>query len=199
MSPRQLTPLPTTAKPTSQQLTTPPIQTFPHRQLKLYWEEGYNWQEEYFERKWCMMFDYDGYPGTGRCWYGTEIRPCNPDQVYVAKCGTDPRQRFDLELLPPNDENEELFMIRIPSKGSCLELDDRAVFIRPCNPLNYLQHWKTINGNLSGRRFEMVPVSRTSHCITQAHHPKPGEVVETYRCTIARSPTHLTSFWNLYG
>lgn len=118
----------------------------------------------------------------------------------MAKCGTDPRQRFNLVLLPRDAwDNEEIFMVHIPSKGSCLELNDRSIFQRPCNPRNPLQQWKAINGNLTGRRFEMVPLTQTTHCVTQDHHPKPGEVVETFRCDVARRPTHLTSFRNLYG
>ena len=63
-------------------------------QIKLYWEEGYLWQNETFERKqsalldnhpfqsltgslppvplsctgeWCVYYNYDGFPGTGLC------------------------------------------------------------------------------------------------------------------------------------
>lgn len=34
-------------------------------QFKLYWEEGYLWQNETVEREWCMVADYGGYPGNG--------------------------------------------------------------------------------------------------------------------------------------
>jgi hypothetical protein len=35
------------------------------KRLKLHWEPGYLWQDEKFERKWCMMYNYEGWPGTG--------------------------------------------------------------------------------------------------------------------------------------
>lgn len=184
-SPRQMTPSPGTI-------------IRQRRQLKLFWEEGYDWQEEDFERKWCMHFDYQGLPGTGMCWYGLERRPCNPDQIYVAKCNSDPQQRFDLILLS-NNNSEDIFLIQVPNKNACLEMQGNSIFLRPCNLQNSLQQWKTLNGSLAGRRFEIVPSSRPTHCVTQAHHPKAGEVVELYKCSVARSPEHITSFWHLYG
>ena len=188
-----MTPFTTTSAPVAR-----PSVIF-QRQLKLYWEQGYDWQEEYIERKWCMMWDYDGFPGTGKCWYGLETLPCNPEEVYIAKCNTDPRQRFNLLVLPPGASNEETFLIQVPNRGSCLEMKGNSIFLRPCDLQSPLQQWKAINGSLTGRRFEVVPSTRPTHCVTQAHHPKPGEVVELYRCGVARSPDHLTSFWNLYG
>lgn len=186
-------PSPMTAPPTVTQ-----SQAIQQQQLRLYWELGYNWQDEYFERKWCMMWEYDGHPRTGMCWYGLEERPCNPDEVYVSKCSADPRQRFDLILLPSHEGIEETFMIKVPSKDSCLQLNTKAIHLRPCDEQSPLQHWTTINGSVSGKRFEIVPVARPTHCVTQDHHPKAAEVITLQRCSIARSPLHLTSFWTLY-
>ena len=33
--------------------------------VKLYWEQGYLWQNETVEREWCMISEFDGYPGDG--------------------------------------------------------------------------------------------------------------------------------------
>lgn len=191
-SPRQMTPYPATTVPNSSSA----IQA----RLKLYWEEGYNWQDEDFERKWCLTYDYNGFPGTGRCWYEQKVLPCNPEEVYMSKCSSDPRQRLELVILPGNNE-AEVFMIKLLGRNSCLQLDDgsKSIFLRTCDSQSTLQHWKATNGSLTGRRFEIVPFTLPSHCVTQDHHPKPGEVLRVYRCSLARSPDHLTSFWSLYN
>jgi hypothetical protein len=43
-------------------LSTPPDGFF---RIKLYWEEGYMWQNQTVESEWCMVTDFDGYPGDG--------------------------------------------------------------------------------------------------------------------------------------
>ena len=169
------------------------------KQLGLYWEPGYFWQEEHEKREWCMMFDYDGLPGTGKCWYEQEARPCNPAEIYIAKCNADRRQKLDIVLLLPSDGKEDVFMIRVPGKEMCLELqDDRSMQLRECDTQSEFQLWKTINGRLDRKRFEIVPLSLPSHCVTQDHQPKAGEVVRIYRCELPRGSDSLTSFWQFY-
>jgi len=49
---------PTTA-PTQAPTPTPPVPAPYHNvRLRLYWEEGYTWQESQSEKFWCMMADY---------------------------------------------------------------------------------------------------------------------------------------------
>ena len=169
------------------------------KQIRLYWEPTYFWQEEEEERKWCMMYDYDGLPGTGKCWYEQETRPCNSEELYMAKCNNDRRQKLDLVMLSLPDENKEVFMIKAPGKAQCLELqDDRSILFRECDAQSEQQHWKTTNGSLDDIRFEIVPVGLPNHCVTQHHHPKAGEVIRIYRCELPRASESLTSFWEFY-
>lgn len=183
--------------------TTPahvaPSKVLQNKQIRLYWEKGYFWQEEKKERKWCMMHDYDGLPGTGKCWYEQETRPCNPEELYMAKCNRDSRQKLDLVMISPPDDNNEIFMIKAPGRAQCLELqDDRSILLRECDAQSHLQHWKTTNGSLGSIRFEIVPFSLPNHCVTQNHQPKAGEVVRVYRCELPRASDSLTSFWEFY-
>lgn len=55
-------------------------------QLKMYWEPGYRWQEEIFERKWCIECD------DGSCSRG--------HQLEIKKCDGDRNQRFVYEEVP---------------------------------------------------------------------------------------------------
>ena len=52
--------------------------------IQLYWEEGYWWQHVDYEfEEFCWMHSYDGYPGYGKCFYGTNSGDCKEDAVYM--------------------------------------------------------------------------------------------------------------------
>jgi hypothetical protein len=167
------------------------------KQLKLHWENGYRWQGETVERKWCMMYHYNGWPGSGHCWYDQTVKPCNPEEIYIATCNNDPRQRFNIIVLPnSNEDGNEIFLVQVPSTNLCFERNNKSIFLRECDSASDLQQWIAINGRLTGEKFEITSVSKDTHCVTQAHHPKAGEVVELFRCEVPRRPDHQTSFWN---
>lgn len=166
--------------------------------LKLYWEEGYEWQGETFEREWCMMFNYTGYPGTNRCWIRNFTVPCNESQAYTAKCVTgEPRQWFRfVELGSPNGEPEVL--IQTGDQLRCFERMNRELWLRECNESNPRQRWFALNGSFDGPRFEISQLGFTSQCIANDHHPKSGEVMELHWCEGSRWEEDQTSYWNKY-
>lgn len=149
--------------------------------LKLYWEEGYRWQNETFEREWCMMYDYDGYPGTGLCWYGTKDGKCDRKQVYVALCVDEPRMWFTFVNVtnPYRSQPLEEFLIMTGDGTRCFQRHDREIFLRDCQPNNPLQRFFALNGDFYGEKFEISQVGYTHQCVTNDHHPKSGKIQGT--------------------
>jgi Cytolethal distending toxin A/C domain len=146
------------------------------------------------------MYDYDGLPGNGKCWYGRERLDCQPDQVYVSKCSEDPRQYFEFIRIAGNQ-----VLFKVHGRNLCFESGPnprpngvKQIFLRPCDPSKSSQQWFAPNGDFDGYRFEASQEENRNLCMTQDHHPKAAEVVELHSCTAARSLQHLTSYWNKY-
>ena len=118
-----------------------------------------------------MTFDYDGYPGTGQCWYGTDSRPCSQDQIHLSKCSNDNRQRFLFVELA----GDEILIKLGNGQNQCLQRFKREIFIRTCDANNSMQRWYAPNGSFDGRRFEISQKDFSTQCVTNAHHPKAGK------------------------
>ena len=144
--------------------------------LKLYWQEGYYWQEETFERKWCMKCRNAG------CNHGNKI--------YISECGAN-SQRFDFVPV----DNDEI-LIRLHGKNLCFERVNKDIYMHPCDAGNTRQQWYAKNGDFGGNRFEISQYGFSDYCITQRHHPKDDEEVELEACSQARDGQ--TSYWNRY-
>jgi hypothetical protein len=187
--------------------------------LKLYWEEGYNWQDELVERKCksplipkrlmfrlcaynntasfvsgCMIHNYRGFPGTGKCWYGLETLDCREDMVYIARCDSDSRQMFSIYPLPGGTQ----YQVGVYKENLCMERLELSIILQPCDSLNALQRFWLPRGSIGSKRFELSPITLDNHCVSQAHHPKSGEVMEFQKCSQARNELILTSFWQVY-
>ena len=202
---------------------TPPPQSSPSDsfRLKLYWEQGYFWQEETRERKclafiivrlpehavpvhlnfwtllcsigkWCATFDYDGYPGPGYCWYGDDSDDCNSNQVYLAKCGNERNQRFRFVDL----SNGEVLIQLANNDNECWERSNRRIYVERCDSNNSRQRWYAPNSSFGGSRFEISQRGFSSQCISNDHHPKAAEVIEMHSCDGSRNSD--TSYWNRY-
>ena len=109
-----------------------------------------------------MTINYDGHPGTGRCWYGLEVKDCNPNQVYIARCGNDSRQRFRFVSFA---NGEALIQIGNGS-NNCLQRYRTAVYIRNCDENNALQRWYAPNGSFDGNRFEISQKDTSTQCVS---------------------------------
>lgn len=115
------------------------------------------------------MRDYNGWPGTGKCWYGLDVLKCNPDHVYTAKCSNDDRQEWIFEYV-----NDSEALIKVPDENRCLMRQGVNLELRPCNSANHLQRFFAIRGGFEEYRFEISQKTATRFCLNQAHHPKPG-------------------------
>jgi hypothetical protein len=166
---------PPVASPTSP-VVTPTPSPLTNFRLKLYWEEGYDWQEEEFEREWCMKCRNDG------CDLG--------DKIYVYEC-SEISQTFDFVYV-----NSVEVLIKLYGTELCLERNNKDIFIKTCNEDNSKHKWFAKVGAFRQNRFEISQKKFTRFCITQRHHPKEGEEVEIESCKQARKG--LTSFWNRY-
>ena len=137
----------------------------------------------------CAMRDFDGYPGRGKCWYGLEVRGCNPDHVYTAQCNDDERQQWVFEYV-----NDSEVLIKAKGENRCLYRQGTDIYLQACNPGNSDQRFFAIRGGFSDYRFEISQKSATRYCLNQAHHPKPGEYLAMYPCAASRYDK--TSYWN---
>jgi hypothetical protein len=141
-------------------------------QLKMYWEEGYRWQEETFERKWCLECN-------GACSPGTLLE--------IQTCDGSSKQRFVYEEVPGSGggrlkprNRQDLCWTRQGAQVHELE---------PCD-LNCRQ---IILGIRYEGRFEMHPNGLPLDCLEQHHHPRAGEVVRAKDCIESRDDD--TSYW----
>jgi hypothetical protein len=141
----------------------------------MYWEPQYMWQEENFDRRWCMECR------DGKCDYG--------DKTYINTCNPSISQRYD--FIAVNDNGST--MIRLHGTDLCFERISMDIFLYTCDPSNRRQRWV---GDFRRDRFEIKPYGLHSHCVTQRHHPKFFEEVEIELCHTARSS--LTSYWTRY-
>ena len=149
-------------EPTPAPSPEPLPEPYHNTRLRLYWEEGYTWQESTRESFWCMMYDYRGQPGTGRCWYGDKSGPCTRDELFIARCNDDKRQRFSIIFI---DDNEVMF--KVSRDNRCFQRNGQKIQLRECDPSNDLQRWYAQRGRFFQRRFEISNVALPDYCATQ--------------------------------
>jgi hypothetical protein len=130
-----------------------------------------------------MNFDYDGYPGTGGCWYALDFVNCSSDQVYMGLClDYDPHQWFtfvDLGTTYSGNQDHPEVLIQLYEEGStrCLTRFDSQIFVEPyCNPEDARQRFFALQGSFTGVNFELGQYQGYTYdnCVTNAHHPKSG-------------------------
>lgn len=154
-------------------------------QIKMYWEEGYWWQNvDYQFMEFCMMHSYDGYPGYGRCFYGAgsdQAGPCLEDAVFIAECDNrEQRQQWTFVNL----RNGE-FQIKAVTTGQCMEKEGwKNIRMRPCDATIERQRFfqpgmsTTTGGSPMDATKFIVSQGASRLVMGTLHHPKQGEVVE---------------------
>lgn len=142
--------------PTSEPRAEPQdIGRVPSFRLKLYWEDGYFWQEERREREWCM----DCSPGG--C--------SNGDHLQLEKCGSG-ITRFEFV------GNIEEVQIKVSDENLCLEFENKLdIKLRRCDSGDDKQKFGPGRGDFEGRRFELIPTTKTNRALSQHHHPRENE------------------------
>ena len=151
----------------------------PAARVKLYWQEGYYWQEKKYEfTKFCMQCK-------NSCSVGNKIE--------ITKCSSSNRQKFvrvegDRTIRPAMASNlcfqrysvDEDLTLEYCDSGT----DQKFEIVGTA--------WRK-NG-----KFEIQPVKLKSQetCMSNPHHPRIGENIVAQWCTRARR--HQTASWTLY-
>ena len=155
--------------------------------LKMYWQQGYFWQDLPTDPVFCMKCD-DVTPG---CFAG--------QNVFVAPCEanitTEEPTDFNFVFLPSGGA----FYIKIETSNLCLTLPPNRIHlpltVEPCSPYNELQLFFVYNGQATAdSQFEIHPVTASDYCLDITHHPKIGERIFAWPCYYPRIWT--TSLWN---
>ena len=149
-------------------------------QLKMFWKEGYCWQEEWIERKWCLTCDGNTCKKGEKLW----IRFCARNQsnqrfIYIPVQGTGGGQ------------------LKTATENLCIErTGEISYLLAGCNSTN--NDTQIFTGvRIDGSPFELSPKGQRSQCLTNnAHHPKAEEILYSTSCKVARS-SH-TNAWTTY-
>jgi hypothetical protein len=128
--------------------------------VRLYWKEGYTWQESTSEKFWCMKCQSSG------CNKGSGIK--------IAKCDRDDwRQHFFF------DDG------RIRTRRNldvCLERSGRSIIFKGCDGSDD-QLWDNLSED---GPFRLQIPGNDSKCASQHHHPKDGEKIYMTSCKLCR-------------
>lgn len=146
-------------------------------QIKMHWEEGFCWQDEWRERKWCWQCE------GSNCNEGDkiEIRVCSGSskQRWIYKSASGGRVRFS-----PLTRKDLCFEMRSEKRGKLYKCDSNDAD----------QEFTGFKKN--GDEFELFPSGQSSRCLSQEHDPKSYEEIYAEECRKARGDK--TSFWVVY-
>jgi len=151
--------------------------------MRMFWQEGYCWQEEWIERFWCMS-----------CEGGT----CNVgDSLWIQECSDTDIQLFTFEPVAGTGGGK---LKPFTYQDLCWEHTNSTEMelhytLQPCDDSNY--NTQIITGWQVTGHFELYPFGEsTGKCITQGHHPKPKEVIVAQPCGNPR--WDHTNYWTVY-
>jgi len=152
--------------------------------LKMYWEEGYFWQERTEERWWCMQ-----------CVDKMGNSTCEKNsRMQLRNC----RTKSDLDaIFTYTSFGDGGYQFRIANTNNmCLQKmgDRRAIRVRPCKDDQMLQRFMGFHPDLD--RFDLRPIIYSDRCLTNHHHPKPNETV--YAETCKKAHQYDTGYWVRY-
>ena len=150
-------------------------------QLKMFWQEGVCWQEEWIERKWCMSCQGSSCESGKVLW----LQFCNIN---------DPIQRFTYIPVTGSGGGQ----IKTATANLCLERNSTNTFmLAGCKTVD-LDKQIFIGLKTDGTTFELNPKGSADKCIVNnSHHPKAQEVMYTSTCLLAR--LFKTSKWTTYN
>ncbi|KAL3939442.1 MAG: hypothetical protein SGBAC_005844, partial [Bacillariaceae sp.] len=167
-------------------------------QIRLYWEEGYYWQEDRDEMFYCMeCADCDEYStGDGddadcRSRGSSSARCREGHLIWVEWCN---RRDYQFEIIQHYDSSNQ---VRVHGTDLCFStVRNRYLELRPCQKSDALQLWSPIADT---KRFELRPFDQRNwtrdeaRCLSQQHHPKSEELVALHSCAEARQDE--TVYW----
>eukprot|EP00980_Cylindrotheca_fusiformis_P021849 scaffold8682_cov122-Cylindrotheca_fusiformis.AAC.6 len=185
----------------SMEPTFQPISSNWRFKLKLYWEEGYFWQEETRERYWCMECTRCNSYGRGDGWeYGCESYDngsedsCREgDALWVRDC-RDRGARFNVL-----QKHKSGYLLRLDDSNLCIERSNVHLMIKRCDMDEKDQLWMPWH---DFSKFELRPYeqrdrdAKDAYCVSQTHHPKSREMLGLHNC--ATTEGHQTRYWEEY-
>jgi hypothetical protein len=156
--------------------------------MKLYWEQGYFWQEETIEREWCL-----------------ECTTCNELTASDTGAGCQDSDKDDttckagdqlwIQTCYPNNGGNAIFsvvsgphgeQIKIHGTSLCMErVDIRLIQLNECDDQNTVRDVQLWDGFKQSGPFQLAPRNHDGVCMSQQHHPKANELVYTEVCRIA--------------
>ena len=144
-------------------------------QLKLFWQEGYFWQEETRERRWCA--ECEGLCEAGR-------------RVLIQVCDNEnEKQRW---IFTNNKMSPHI------AKNLCMTFSNRRdIILSSCNSRRNARQAFDVIRQYHGKVRDAYEFIVKGRCLTQHHHPKSNEVVFLQNCVKARRSN--TSIWHFGG
>lgn len=162
--------------------------------LRLYWKQGYFWQESYEESWFCLA--------CATCDDNLFNSSCNLQEqceegMLLGLVGCEPGKEGKIKgvdfTIKKNlfDDKNKGDMISLYGSDLCISRKGRDVSLQKCTGSKD-QRW---NGFHPEEEFELQPSGkkRDDKCLTQHHHPKRGERIFAEKCQTARKTK--TSLW----
>jgi hypothetical protein len=150
--------------------------------LKLYWEEGYYWQENINERWWCLSCQEENCESGSKM----ELRDCT---VKSDRDVTFNMVSFGIAGHQIRVTNTDLCLTKMGS--------GRAIKLKNCRKADKkqfsLQLFKGIDSN---DKFDLRPSGYLDRCLSNHHHPKAKEIVYAETCKKAHRAD--TGYWVKY-
>lgn len=148
--------------------TTKPIGGF---RIRLYWQNGYNWQGSSRERFWCMEC-------RGACTDNTSIQ--------IDSCSSSTAEQKFLAIgktIRPSS-NPGLCLTSMGYSGK-----SNPIRLRSCNGASN----QSFNELRQYGKFELQPDDNGGRCLSQHHHPKAKEAIYPENCS--KSRRFDTTYW----
>lgn len=148
-------------------------------QLRLYWQNGYTWQETTREAWWCMQcarcnkFSLGDGPNVGCKVTGSNGSSCRAgDNIWIRQC-KDRSRDYQFNIIKNPGSGDQ---VRVDGTNLCLStVNNRYLELRDCDRSSPRQLWKGID-NIN--KFELRPYHQRdwglsdAKCLSQLHHPK---------------------------
>lgn len=201
-------------------LTESPQPTHKSYRIRLYWEQGYEWQDDPLEKFFC--------------WACAKCKECTPliqdrtsdcvdlqcdvqhyctEGMSIAVTDCDPNQLTDKSaafiFLPGRSGLFDNYLkggqIQVHNSDLCLsQTGVRYIELETCDASKIEQRFNGFQSD--GGAMELYPVKTTvkdgkvaEECISNHHHPRIGERIYTEQCSKARrSDTSLWDLWTAY-
>jgi hypothetical protein len=144
--------------------------------MKMYWRQGFFWQEETVERKWCLECVTCSPLTTDTCGAKSNGNQCkHGDQLWMKEC-EDKGDNAVFEIAKRDNQRGDLFQVR--NTNLCIARKDaRFIVLDTCNRNDPSQRFLGFQPNGTPFTWEPLVDEGLDRAISQHHHPKEGEVI----------------------